>query len=164
MKNNIEFNIEVIIDEYSPYVYKIIDNIVGTSLSYADKEEIISDVFYLLWKNQDKINDNLKSYLATIAKNCTYYKLRTNKNNYEYDDNLKQEIYIPNLDNTLIIEEKINKLNDLEQNIFELYYIKGLKIKEISKLINKNISYIKVKLYRIRKKLKEDLWKLILIE
>ena len=71
---------------------------------------------------------------------------------------------MPNLENTLITEEKINKQTDLEQNICELYYIKGLKIKEISKLINKNISYIKVKLYRIRKKLKEDLWKLILIE
>lgn len=157
MKNNIEFNIELIIDEYSPYIYKIIDNIVGTSLSFADKEEIISDTFYLLWKNQDKINNNLKSYLAAIAKNCAYYKLRTNKINYEYDDNLKQEIYISNIDNILTIKEKLKKLDALEQNIFNLYYIKGLKIKEISKLLNKSISYTKVKLYRIRKKLKEEI-------
>ena len=60
MNSNINFNIEIIIDEYSNYVFKIVDNIIGTSLPYQDKEEVVSDVFYLLWKNQDNINHNLK--------------------------------------------------------------------------------------------------------
>lgn len=41
LKNNINFRIETIIDEYSNYVFKIVDNIVGTSLPYQDKEEIV---------------------------------------------------------------------------------------------------------------------------
>lgn len=70
MGNNIQFNIELIIDEYSNYVYKIVDNVIGTSLPYQDKEEIVADVFYLLWKNQNNIKSNLKSYIGTIARNC----------------------------------------------------------------------------------------------
>lgn len=81
MNSNINFNIEIIIDEYSNYVFKIVDNIIGTSLPYEDKEEVVSDVFYLLWKNQDKITKNFKGYLGVIAKNCSYSKLRKFKGN-----------------------------------------------------------------------------------
>ena len=62
MKNTLEFNLEIVIDEYAGYVFKIVDNIIGTTLSYQDKEEIVSDTFYLLWKNQNRINTNLKAY------------------------------------------------------------------------------------------------------
>lgn len=70
MSNHVNFNIEIIIDEYSNYVFKIINSIVGISLPYQDKEEIASDVFYLLWKNQENINTDLKSYISVIARNC----------------------------------------------------------------------------------------------
>ena len=86
MSNNIQFNIELIIDEYSNYIFKIVDNVVGTSLPYQDKEEIVSDVFYLLWKNQNNIQSNLKSYIGTIARNCSYEKLRKNKITFEYTE------------------------------------------------------------------------------
>ena len=89
MKNNIKFNIETIIDEYSNYVFKIVNNIVGTSLPYQDKEEIVADVFYLLWKNQDNINKDLKSYLSAITRNCVYSKLRNKKVTFE----LKEEVF-----------------------------------------------------------------------
>lgn len=155
MSNNIQFNIELIIDEYSNYVFKIVDNIVGTSLPYQDKEEIVADVFYLLWKSQNNIQSNLKSYIGTIARNCSYDKLRKNKITYEYTD-VQDISNVVEYDNVLIIKEKLNKLTAEEKNIFYLYYVDGLKIKDISKKFNKNISAIKIRLFRIRKKLKED--------
>ena len=155
MSNNIQFNIELIIDEYSNYVFKIVDNIIGTSLPYQDKEEIVADVFYLLWKSQNNIHSNLKSYIGTIARNCSYDKLRKNKITFEYTD-VQDISNVVEYDNVLIIKEKLNKLTAEEKNIFYLYYIDGLKIKDISKKFNKNISAIKIRLFRIRKKLKED--------
>lgn len=86
MNSKINFNIDIIIEEYSNYVFKIVDNIIGTALPYQDKEEIVSDVFYLLWKNQNNINTNLKGYLGIIAQNCSYSKLRKADNNLEYRD------------------------------------------------------------------------------
>lgn len=155
MSNNIQFNIELIIDEYSNYIFKIVDNVVGTSLPYQDKEEIVSDVFYLLWKNQNNIQSNLKSYIGTIARNCSYEKLRKNKITFEYTE-VQDISNLVEYDNILIIKEKLNKLTAEEKNIFYLYYVDGLKIKDISKKLNKNISAIKIRLFRIRKKLKED--------
>jgi len=156
LKNSIEFNLDIIIEEYSNYIYKIIDNIVGNTLSYQDKEEIISDTFYLLWKNQDKIKTNLKSYLGAIARNCAYNKLRTNKPLNTLNEEITI-IYTEDFDEIITLKEKLKKLNSNELAIFNLYYVKGLKIKEISKYLLETNSNIKIKLYRIRKKLKEEL-------
>lgn len=154
MKSTLEFDLELIIDEYSNYVFKIIDNIIGNKLSYQDKEEITSDTFYLLWKNQTKINTNLKSYLSAIARNCAYNKLRKNNFTTSLEDN--EISYNTDFDTILDIKEKISKLTPEELQIFKLFYLKGLKIGEVSKEINKSSSAIKIKLYRIRKKLKEE--------
>ncbi len=160
MNSNINFNIEIIIDEYSNYVFKIVDNIIGTSLPYQDKEEVVSDVFYLLWKNQHHIKRNLKGYLGIIAKNCSYNKLRNSKDNLEYQDCLVNSenfsfqksdyIYI------LTVKQKLSKLSLEEQNIFQLYYVQGYKIKEISARLGIKSNLVKIRLYRIRKKLKEE--------
>ena len=159
MNSNINFNIEIIIDEYSNYVFKIVDNIIGTSLPYQDKEEVVSDVFYLLWKNQDNINNNLKGYLGVIAKNCSYSKLRKYNENLEYQDNLlNNNVSIKGLDfdYMLTIKQKLAKLSLEEQQIFKLYYVEGYKIKEISNKLDMKASLVKVKLYRLRKKLREE--------
>lgn len=153
MINKLKIDIEVIIREYSNYVFRVVDNAVGNSLSYEDKEEIVSDTFYLLWKNQDKIETNLKSYLATIAKNCSYQRLNKIKDNLQYDETTNA--YNMDYEDNIYIGEILKVLNDGEKNIFNLYYVNGYKVKEIAKLINKSVSNIKIILYRIRKKLKE---------
>lgn len=161
MNNNINFNINIIIDEYSNYVFKIVDNIIRTSLPYQDKEEVVSDTFYLLWKNQNNINKNLKSYLGMIAKNCSYNKLRQAKIDFEYKDFLANNNELSNqnfnTDYIFDIRQKLAKLSTEEQMIFNLYYVEGYKIKEISAKLNMKVSLVKVKLYRIRKKLKEEI-------
>lgn len=154
MKNTLEFNLELIIDEYAGYVFKIVDNILGNTLTYQDKEEVVSDTFYLLWKNQNKIDTNLKAYLSVIARNASYDKLKKYKFTTPIDDNMGYE---NDFDAILEIKEKLKKLSLEELNIFELFYLKGLKIKEISKITNKSTSALKIMLYRLRKKLKEEL-------
>lgn len=159
MNSNINFNIEIIINEYSNYVFKIVDNIIGTSLPYQDKEEVVSDVFYLLWKNQNNINNNLKGYLGVIAKNCSYSKLRKANENLEYQDNLlNNNVSIKGFDSDYMftIKQKLSKLSLEEQQIFKLYYVEGYKIKEISNKFGIKTSLVKVKLYRLRKKLREE--------
>lgn len=153
--NNVEFNLEFLIDEYSSYVFKIVNNLIGTSLSYQDKEEIVSDTFYLLWKNQAKIDTNLKSYLSAIARNCAYAKLRANKVELPLIEN-NIASYNTDFDSLIDIKDKLKKLSKEELNLFISFYLQGLKIKEISKINHKSISDIKIKLYRLRKKLKEE--------
>lgn len=151
---DVELSIDLIINEYSNYVFKIVDNITNTSLSYQDKEEIVSDTFYLLWKNQKRVTSNLKSYLGVIARNCAYDKLRRNKINFQYSDQLIYDNSIN--DSMLIVKEKLKKLSKNERDIFNLYYVNGYKVKEISKILDEKQTTIKVKLHRIRKKLREE--------
>lgn len=156
--NDVKLNINVIIEEYNDYVFKIVHNLAGQSLSYQDKEEIVSDTFYLLWKNQEKINTNLKSYLSVIAKNITYNKLKHKRIDIEYDDQKINGLKQTDFDTILIIEEKLKSLSQEEKEIFCLYYVDGYKIKEIAEYKGMKISNVKIKLYRIRKKLKEKVY------
>lgn len=162
MQNNFSFNIELVIEEYTSYVYKVVDNAVKNNLTYADKEEIIADTFYLFWKNQDKIKSNLKGYLASIARNCAYCKLRQNKIEYELNDEQLNIPYQNEIDEVIFIKEKIAKLNKEEKKLLELYYLDGYQIKDIAKILKINSSNVKVKLHRIRKKLKEAKWKILI--
>ena len=65
IKNN-ELDLEKIINEYSSYIATIINNMARDNLNNEDKEEIISEVFFILWKNKNKLNINqyLSSYIA----------------------------------------------------------------------------------------------------
>ncbi len=155
MNNTLNLNFDLIIDEYSNYVFKIVDNIVGNSLSYQDKEEIVSDTFFLLWKNQDKIDNNLKAYLGAIARNSSYNKLRQNNTHFALEESTIVA-YEQDFDEIIMLKEKLKKLKPEEMSIFNLYYVKGLKVSEIAKVLGKTNSDIKIKLYRMRKKLREE--------
>ena len=75
-----ELDIEEIMKNYTPYIYTILKN-KNTDLTDEDMEEIISDVFLAIWKNQSKldINKKMSSYLVGIAKNLYNKKMRSKK-------------------------------------------------------------------------------------
>ena len=87
IKNN-ELDLERIINEYSSYIAIIINNMASTNLSNEDKEEIISEVFFILWKNKHKldINKSLSSYIAGITRNLVKEYLRKIKINLDISD------------------------------------------------------------------------------
>jgi len=156
LSGGVEVGIDVIIEEYTGYVFKIITNISNGILTKQDIEEIVSDTFYLFWKNQDRIETNIKSYLGAIARNSTYDKLRRTTKCEEYLENYDTS-YNPIYDDIIIIKDRLDRLSLEENKIFMYYYLDGYKVKEIAKMLNKSVSDIKIKLYRIRKKLKEEL-------
>ena len=44
-----------VIDRYGGYVYTIVKNIIGDLMRPEDIEEPVSDIFYKLWANIDKV-------------------------------------------------------------------------------------------------------------
>ena len=66
-----------IIRLYSGYVGTIVWNIIGSSMTASDAEEVVADVFYVLWQNADKVlSGSLRGYLASIARSRAKNKLR----------------------------------------------------------------------------------------
>ena len=113
-------DLEEIISTYSNYVFKIVDSISNQSLSYQDKEEILSDTFFLLWKNHKRIKTNLKGYLSVIARNVTYQRLRE-KNIFIDIDKVLPFLVMPQKSN--VIEDILSVLSPKEKKLFYSVYI-----------------------------------------
>lgn len=167
IQNN-ELNIEQIVNNYSGYIYTIIKNISNQEFSQEDIEEMISDIFFVLWKNFKKMNesDKLSSYLAGVTSNVIKKKKRKMKSNFNIDDyeNILQEhnqIYeiYENQNKVEIVEKTLNDMKKEDNDIFELFYYGGKKIKEIAKQLNVTEFKVKTRLHRIRKKIKQNLEK-----
>ena len=165
--NNNKLNIEKVMENYTPYIYTIIKN-KSSELTEEDVEEIISDVFLALWKNQEKldINKDLSSYLAGITKNLYNKKIRYRKSNMNIDDYQNSlfevestELKVEKAEKENMIIMIVNNMEQEDKDIFVLYYYNSKSMKEIAKILNIKENKIKSRLCRIRKKIKKILEK-----
>lgn len=163
--DNNKLAIEKVFDDYTNYVYKIINNSY-TSFSKEDIEEIILDVFFTLWNNQNKLdyNRNMSAYIAGITRNIIKKKSKKNRTNNNIEDFQEEMIDMNNIELNLIQKEKnkimydeLEKLKPDMKNIFIEYYYSDKSISQISTMFNISKSKIKTNLYRVRKKLKKAL-------
>lgn len=163
-----ELNIEQIINDYSGYVYTIIKNISNQKFKQEDIEEMISDTFFVLWKNAYKMseNDKISSYLSGVANNIIKNrkrKIKVNFNIEDYENILQEQNKVDEIcenENKLeIMEKTLESMNKEDNEIFELFYYASKKIKEIAKELNITEFKVKTRLYRIRKKIKQSLEK-----
>lgn len=164
-KEDGELNIELIVNKYFSYIYKIITNSSIKCFSREDIEEIIYDVFFVIWKNSEILDDEriLEPYIAEVTRRLLLKKSRNKcfEVSIEEDSNLISEKGIEQ-----IIEEKekrknlyiqINLLSEIDKAIFIKFYYDGLKIKEIAEQLSMNDFNVKTRLHRVRKKLKKYL-------
>lgn len=162
---NNELDLEKIINDYSAYVGTIIDNISKSTIPNEDKEEICSDVFFILWKNTYKldINKALSSYIAGITRNIVKDYLKNNKILYDisdYENDLYSYDKIKLLDNNIEeinkIEIKLNSMKEIDKRVFLDFYYFSKSIKDIAKEQNITEFSVKQRLYRIRNKIKKE--------
>ena len=164
IKNN-ELDLEKIINEYSSYIATIINNMAKDNLNNEDKEEIISEVFFILWKNMNKLNINkyLSSYIAGITRNVVKEYLRRVKINFDisdYENSLYSYDKIDLLDNSIEeiskIEKKLKNMKEIDKKVFLDFYYSSKSIKDIAKEQKISEFSVKQRLYRIRNKIKKE--------
>ena len=164
IKNN-ELDLEKIINEYSSYIATIINNMARDNLNNEDKEEIISEVFFILWKNMNKLNINkyLSSYIAGITRNVVKEYLRKIKVNFDisdYENSLYSYDKIDLLDNSIEeiskIEKKLKNMKEIDKKIFLDFYYSSKSIKDIANEQKISEFSVKQRLYRIRNKIKKE--------
>ena len=164
---NGKLDLDKIVDDYSSYVKTIINNAVGNNLNSEDKEEILLDTFFILWKS---FNDNkniyaLDSYIAGITRNLIKEKFR--KLHYTVDisdyENIipmdTNELYEEEREEILNLENSLKELKQIDIKIVNLYYYSFKSIKDIAEELDISESNVKTRLHRIRKKLKKQLSK-----
>ena len=159
---NEKFDMDKIIKEYTSFINSIINNKVNSTLSLEDKEEILTDAFFILWKNQEKVTTTIKAYLVGVVNNLIKEKLKKNKITYDIDE---YQNSIDKLCNNIFedssrfekIEDIIREFKDEDKKIIRLFYYEDKSIKEISKKMRLSESNIKIRLFRIRKIMKKKL-------
>ena len=164
IKNN-ELDLEKVINEYSSYTATIIDNMARNSLKDEDKEEIVSEVFFILWKNKNKLNINkyLSSYIAGITRNVVKEYLRKVKINFDisdYENSLynydKIDLLDENVEEISKIEKKLKNMKKIDKTIFLDFYYSFKSIKDIAKEQKISEFSVKQRLYRIRNKIRKE--------
>jgi RNA polymerase sigma-70 factor (ECF subfamily) len=157
-----KFDLDRIIDDFTPYVRKIINNMSGETLSIEDKEEIISDTFFILWKNKEKDILLLDSYIAGITRNLVKEKLKKRKITYniqDYENTI--DYYNDNVnlfsEERIEIENSLKVLKDNEIKILNMFYYSSKSTRDIANELNISEINVSTKLSRIRKKLKKEL-------
>ncbi len=164
---NKRIDLDRIVDDYTPYIRKIIQNMVGNNLTEEDKEEIILDTFFVLWKRHSenfKIN-SLDSYMAGIARNLVKEKIKTLKYNIDIEQCVNlieysyEETYSQEREEISEIYNKINNLKEIDTKIIKMFYYSNKSIKDIAKELKITEVNVKTRLHRIRKKIKQELRK-----
>ena len=163
-----KLNIQKVINDYTNYTLSIIRN---NYINFSDEdiEEIVLDVFFTLWNNQNKldINKKMSSYIAGITRNLIKKKYRDNKkineNIDEFEENLIDssniELSFIQREKSKIINEELKSLKTEDKKIFIKYYYDEKSINEIASNFKISESKVKSKLFRIRKRLYKALKK-----
>ena len=161
-------NLEEIINQNTGYLYTVIMNITNKMLSEEDIEEIISDVFFIFWKNKEKFDKNrrLTPYLVGIAKNLIKQKFRQIEFTYDLKEDAEELVDTIDINSLIeqsekqkVIEKILDDSKEEDKNIFIMFYYNGKKIKDIAKQLKCTEVKIKSKLFRIRKRIKKELEK-----
>ena len=164
IKNN-ELDLEKIIKDYSNYINTIINNMAKLNLNDEDKEEIVSEVFFILWRNKDKLdyNKRLSSYIAGVTRNIVKEYLRKKQIHFDisdYENSLYSyyhlELLNDNIEEIKKIEKKLKTIKEIDRKIFIDFYYSSKSIKDIAKEQKISEFSVKQRLYRIRKKIKKE--------
>lgn len=89
LRNREQKAINEAIELYTPYLSTVLYNLAGTALPKEDAEEIVADVFVILWKNTEHIDlqkGTLRSYLAVVARNAGIKRLKKRQEHVPIDD------------------------------------------------------------------------------
>ena len=155
-------------DKYFNYVYTIV---YARLRSYAEPEDIdecVGDVFahcFFYFDKQEKINGDLKAFVAAVARNKavdTYRRVARHKErNVAMDDN-EEFISDENIAETAetsemrqLLYDKVGELGEPDSTIIIQKYFYGRSSKEIAKIVELSSDNVRARCSRAVKRLRE---------
>lgn len=150
------------LDTYGQQVFTLIVRMVG---SEEDAEELTQDTFMKAFEHLSSFggHSRFSTWIYRIAYNTALSALRKKRTEVlSFDDKLWNTVSETEIDETLNddTEENLHKLRHIltqllpdERAMLTLFYEKEKPIQEIAHIFNQSEGNIKVKLYRLRKKL-----------
>ena len=153
----------IFLHRYSNAIYSLIVRIVA---SKEDAEELTQDVFLKAFKKLDTFHgkSGFLTWIYRIAYNTAISATRkTRQEIYYFDESMIDKVSEQHVDQLFENDENetlhhqlqlsIDKLNPEEKMLLLLHYSKGEKINDIASIMSLSTDNVKIKLYRLRKKL-----------
>lgn len=126
-----------------------------------DALDIVQDTIVKALKYEHTLHE--PAYLNTwfikiLINNCKTYLQKQNRY-IDVEDEIIESLDPPHMDTyrSFELEEALDKLSYTEKTIILLRYFEQLELKEVAKIMDKNLSTVKSTLYRALKKLKVQL-------
>ncbi len=149
---------------YSPLLYFSM----GITGSSAASEEVIQDLFYVLWRDKERLNitTSLKSYLYTSVKNrsiqyCEHERVVERYKNYKSTDHVQES---PAADDSIeykevekILQRAISNMPDRMAKIFKMHRFDSKKYSEIAELLSVSVKTVEAEMTKAIKRLKREL-------
>ncbi|PFE06221.1 RNA polymerase subunit sigma-70 [Bacillus cereus] len=158
--------LEFIVDIYLPLIKGITHKVLVPLQNDGLIDECINDIFLSIWNNAEKFHgdsDDFKKWIAAIAKfkAIDYYRKANKKIEIISDEfNLIMEKSVE--DELIIMEDReeliklINQLDPVDQKVFMMKYLLGLKTEEIGEKLGLTRAAIDNRIYRGKKKLQQN--------
>lgn len=143
------------VNQHSDNVYRFI---LKNLRHEEDAKDVVQGAFEKLWINREQVdNERSKSYLFTVAYHQMIDHIRKNKRVVLKEEfNEESRVTDKGHNNARrVLNEALNKLNELQRSLVMLKDYEGYSYEEIGKITNLNESQVKVYLHRARMQLRE---------
>lgn len=153
----------VIIDRYGDMVYTLVNRTLGDG---EEAQDVTQDIFVKVYSSLGKYNGTsaFSTWLYRVAYNAAISHIRKHKRRPSgMDENRLANVTDDDMDGVFrkAAEEKryadleaaLSKLDHDERAIISMFYMEDRSINDISEITGISVANVKVKLYRIRKKL-----------
>lgn len=161
------FDYEVLVKRHSSMVFTVVNQILNNR---EDTEEVAQDAFLKAFQalKTFKGNSKFSTWLYRIAYNMAISHVRKRKlETFEINENVIQNTTEDSIfdrfsdydsDETQeILKKLIDELPKEDKALITLFYMEDQSIADIAEITSLSVSNIKVRLFRIRKKMQEDM-------
>ena len=149
------------IDKYSNYVGTIVNNILQSSMTHEDVEEVTSDVFVTLWQSAERLYPlNLKGYLSRVSRSLSMQKLRDKATELPLDEDIlildddSEFDRLEQKDRDEMVRKAVYAMPQPDKEIILRFYYYCQSVSVIADQMQMNPSTIKTKLRRGRERLR----------
>ena len=140
------------VDEYGDMLYRIC---IVRLKNTADAEDAVQDTYIRYMLSSPPFNDNehKKAWLITVATNKCRDMLRFRKRHITESDEFLKDYPMDSESSGIL--EALTEIPEKFRIVLSLHYIEGYKVEEISKMLSKTVSAIKMRLSKGRKLLED---------
>jgi len=149
-------NFQELYESYAADVYRFA---LWLTANTSEAEDITSETFIQAWVNRSTIRtETLKAYLFAIARNAFLGKQRKRKHEINLEDIYRDpapgpQQQVETLDELMRVHKFLQTLSEIDRSAFILRVRHELPYAEIARVLSISLSFAKVKVHRVRKKL-----------